>query len=161
MSSAVARAPGMVAADQTTVDYLRGRRYVPTGKDFERARGALAYVSQRRRRALRSQAWCSMALHSRRKLTGHESRDVTDISGRVRIPTRSTTNQQRDPSSARFIIWRSNRAQGIEDFQIDSVFIGSCTNSRISDLTGGGGRREGAGTWADSVHAMVVPGSQK
>jgi len=76
-----------------------------------------------------------MALHSAPASdVGHESRMVTDISGRVPNPDEIDDNQQRDTVERALHYMALKPGTRIEDIQIDRVFIGSCTNSRISDL---------------------------
>jgi 3-isopropylmalate/(R)-2-methylmalate dehydratase large subunit len=85
---------------------------------------------------------------------------VTDISGRVPNPAEIDDNQQRDTVERALAYMALRPGTKIEDIKIDRVFIGSCTNSRISDLKAAAEVVKGRHV-AGTVHAMVVPGSQE
>ncbi|MDO8433679.1 MAG: 3-isopropylmalate dehydratase large subunit [Candidatus Binatus sp.] len=151
---------GMVAADKTTVDYLRGRRYVPTGKDFDSlAERWLQCRSDDGAKFDRSVVFDG-ASFAPQVTWGTNPAMVTDISGRVPNPAEIDDNEQRDTVERALAYMALRPGTKIEDIKIDRVFIGSCTNSRISDLKAAAevvkGRRV-----AGTVHAMVVPGSQE
>jgi 3-isopropylmalate/(R)-2-methylmalate dehydratase large subunit len=151
---------GMVSPDQTTVEYLRDRRYAPQGAAFERA----------------AQRWLGFAtdpaarFDSTRRFNAQEFAPqvtwgtnpgmVVEVTGRVPDPSTMT-----DPA-ARAAAVRALEYMGlvpgtpITDIKIDRVFIGSCTNSRISDLKAAAAVAKGHRV-ARGVHAMVVPGSQQ
>jgi len=152
---------GMVAVDQKTIDYVRGRPFSPTADQFEQAAAAW--------RTLRSDPGAKFdrvlelrAEEIKPQVTwGTSPEMVTTIDGRVPDP-----EAERDPVK-REGIERALDYMGLEPktpvtgIFLDKVFIGSCTNSRIEDL------REAA--WvvkklgkqvASTVKlAMVVPGS--
>ncbi|HYR00489.1 MAG TPA: 3-isopropylmalate dehydratase large subunit [Casimicrobiaceae bacterium] len=150
---------GMIAADDTTIDYLKGRPFAPTGELWDRA---VAYW-----RTLKSDdgvrfdrfVALDAATIAPHVTWGTSPEMVTTIEGRVPDP-----DAERDPV-LREGIERALTYMGLEpgtpigDIAIDKVFIGSCTNSRIEDLRAAaaiaGGRRV-----ARTVKlAMVVPGS--
>ncbi len=149
---------GYVNPDDATVDYLRGRRHVPTGEEFERA---VAW-------------WRSMASDPD---AGYDERVEID-GGRLApsvtwginpgqsalvdecMPRLDALPEADRPSAEEaYAHMRLRPGEPIAGTPIDVAFIGSCTNSRISDL------REAArvaqtGQVAPSVTALVVPGSQ-
>ena len=84
---------------------------------------------------------------------------VTGVDGTVPDPqkherTRNSDKPPNEPSST----WRCRPECRSRDIKIDKVFIGSCTNARIEDLRLAASFAKGKKV-ADSVHAMVVPGS--
>jgi 3-isopropylmalate/(R)-2-methylmalate dehydratase large subunit len=150
---------GMVAVDDTTIDYLKGRPFAPAGEMWDRAvahwRTLRSDEGARFDRVVALDA-ATLAPHV---TWGTSPEMVTTIEGRVPDP-----DAEKDPV-VREGIERALAYMGLEpgtpiaDIAIDKVFIGSCTNSRIEDLRAAaavaGGRRV-----ARSVKlAMVVPGS--
>ncbi len=151
---------GMVAADKTTVDYLRGRRYVPTGKDFDQlAERWLQCRSDEGAKFDRSVVYDGPSF-APQVTWGTNPAMVTDVGGRVPNPAEIGDNQQRDTVERALAYMALRPGTKIEDIKIDRVFIGSCTNSRISDLKAAAEVVKGRHV-AGTVHAMVVPGSQE
>jgi 3-isopropylmalate/(R)-2-methylmalate dehydratase large subunit len=152
---------GLIAVDDTTIAYLRGRPYSPTGVEWELAE---AYW-----RTLHSDAdvrWDAVvsldASEIRPQVTwGTSPEMVVSIADRVPDP-----EHERDPGR-RDAMERALRYMALEpnvpmtDIRIDKVFIGSCTNSRIEDLREAAAvvRRLGAAVASNVKLAMVVPGS--
>ena len=148
---------GMIAPDDTTFAYLEGRAHSPKGAAWERALDDW--------RTLRSDdgaAWDAQvrldgsALAPTSRGAPIPARCVT-IDGVV--PRRTTSPMPppattwRAPSST----WASTPGRPIRDVAVDTVFIGSCTNSRIEDLRAAAGVLDGRHVAAKRV--MVVPGS--
>ncbi|CAN5339228.1 3-isopropylmalate dehydratase large subunit [soil metagenome] len=150
---------GMVAPDQRTVDYLRGRRFAPQGAAFDEA---VAYW-----RTLPGDADAVFdreevidASAVRPTITwGTSPEHAIAIDARVPDPQASTDTAQRDTLTAALDYMGLAAGQSIAGTPIDWVFIGSCANSRLSDLRAAAdvarGRRVAAG-----VTAWVVPGSE-
>ncbi|MEZ5648926.1 MAG: 3-isopropylmalate dehydratase large subunit [Burkholderiaceae bacterium] len=150
---------GMVAVDDTTINYLKGRPMAPTGADWDRA---VNYW-----RTLRSDADARFdrvitldAAQVEPHVTwGTSPEMVAPVSGRVPDPDKERDPVRREGIERALVYMGLNPNTAISDIRIDKVFIGSCTNSRIEDLRQAAavvkGRRK-----ADSVRlAMVVPGS--
>ncbi len=152
---------GLVAVDETTIAYVKGRPYTPAGLEWEQA--------QRYWRTLHSDAdahWDAVveldAATIRPQVTwGTSPEMVLSIDDRVPDPDR-----ERDPGK-RGAIERALQYMALEpnkliaDILIDKVFIGSCTNSRIEDLREAASvvRRLGSKLARNVKLAMVVPGS--
>ncbi len=151
---------GMVAADKTTIDYLRGRRYVPAGKDFEGA--AERWLKCRSDTGAKFDRSVSFdaASFAPQVTWGTNPAMVTDIHGQVPNPAEIADAQQRNTVERALDYMALRPGMKIEDIKIDRVFIGSCTNSRISDLKAAAAIVKGRKV-ASTVHAMVVPGSQQ
>jgi 3-isopropylmalate/(R)-2-methylmalate dehydratase large subunit len=150
---------GMVAVDETTIDYLKGRPMAPQGALWE---PAVAYW-----RTLRSDPGAKFDTVIRidaRDLKpyvswGTSPEMVATIEDRVPDPDKEKDAVRREGMERALIYMGLQPDTPIDRIAIDKVFIGSCTNSRIEDLRQAAavvkGRRK-----ADSVKlAMVVPGS--
>ena len=150
---------GMVAVDQKTIDYFRGRPYAPTGTLWDQA----------------VQYW--RTLHSDE---GAVFDRVVDIDARDIVPQVSWGTSPEmvlpvdarvpDPDKEKDDVRRSGMERALEymglkpntpltDIKIDRVFIGSCTNARIEDLRAAATVARGKRVASSVKQAMVVPGS--
>jgi 3-isopropylmalate/(R)-2-methylmalate dehydratase large subunit len=150
---------GMVAVDDTTISYLKGRPMAPTGADWDRA--VMHW------RTLHSDPGAKFdtviridATQLRPHVTwGTSPEMVVDIDDRVPDPDKEKDATRREGMERALQYMGLKPNTPISEIRIDKVFIGSCTNSRIEDLRAAAavvrGRRK-----ADSVKvAMVVHGS--
>ncbi len=150
---------GMIAVDDKTIQYLKGRPFAPKAHDFERA---TAYW-----RTLQSDAGAQFdrvveidATEVKPQVTwGTSPEMVTTIDGVVPDPRMESDPIKREATERALQYMGLNPGTPISQIKIDKVFIGSCTNSRIEDLRVAAsvvrGRR-----LADNVKlALVVPGS--
>ncbi|HEU5284834.1 MAG TPA: 3-isopropylmalate dehydratase large subunit, partial [Burkholderiales bacterium] len=150
---------GMVAVDDTTIDYLRGRPFAPKGDLWERAvaawRGLRSDPGAHFDRVVRLDA----AQIQPQVTWGTSPEMVTTVDGRVPDPA------QIDDPAKRGAVERALQYMGLEpntaisDIRIDKVFIGSCTNSRIEDLRVAAEVVKGRRIAPNVKLAMVVPGS--
>ena len=149
---------GLIAPDEKTFEYLKDRPRAPKGADWE---AAVAYWQ-----TLRSD---SDAVFDR-EITidaanlpplvtwGTSPQDVISINGRVPDPA-AIDNEARRKATERALAYMGLEADmPVQSIEIDRVFIGSCTNSRIEDLRAAAKVIEGKKV-SDRVNAMVVPGS--
>jgi 3-isopropylmalate/(R)-2-methylmalate dehydratase large subunit len=150
---------GMIAVDQTTIDYVKGRPFSPTAKDWDNAvsywntlhsdQGAQfdAVVSLNAEDIQPQVTW------------GTSPEMVVAIDGQTPDPKNETDAVKRDAieKALAYMDLRPNTA--ISSIQIDKVFIGSCTNSRIEDLRAAAKVVSGKTRAANVKLAMVVPGS--
>ena len=150
---------GYVNPDKTTFDYLSGREYAPKGEDFE---GAIQF-------------WKGIASDANAKYD-----DVYNMSASALAPMvtwgvnpgqaiavdetipdpEELSGNEREAAEDALHHMGFEAGQGIEGTKIDVVFLGSCTNSRISDLREAARIVDGSRV-AGNVRAMVVPGSQQ
>ncbi len=149
---------GLVAPDDTTFEYLKGREFAPQGEEWDRAVEewrALAtddgatfdkYV------ALKGEA---IAPHITWGTTPAQSIAINE---RVPSPEDAPTPSAKETAERSLVYMDLQAGTPIADVAIDRVFIGSCTNGRIEDLRAAAKTIEGHKV-ADSVGAMVVPGS--
>lgn len=151
---------GMIAPDQTTFDYIKGRPHAPNGEQWE---AAIRY-------------WQSL----RTDPDAHFDREVTipaetiepfvtwgtnpgqgvPLSGKVPDPEQLRTDSEQDAARRSLEYMALTPGTPMRDIKVDTVFIGSCTNGRIEDL------RTVAQVWrgrkkAEGVRVLVVPGSAR
>ena len=149
---------GMVAPDDTTFEYVRGRPQAPQGEDFE------AVVERWRGLATDEGAvYDKVVVIDGTSLAPHVSWGtnpgmVAPVSGRVPDPN-SFDDEAEQRSAARALEYMDLEPDTpIQNIRLDRVFIGSCTNSRIEDLRTAAEIAKGRRV-SDDVYAMVVPGS--
>jgi 3-isopropylmalate/(R)-2-methylmalate dehydratase large subunit len=150
---------GMIAPDETTFQYLEGKRFAPRGDDWD---AALAYWRTLRtdEGALFDRTLEIDAATLAPFITwGTSPGMVVPVTGHVPDPAQAPT--EADRLAAERALRYMNLVPGthIEDVLIDRVFIGSCTNARIEDLRAAAGVLRGYKI-NPAVRAMVVPGSQ-
>ncbi|MDP3659270.1 3-isopropylmalate dehydratase large subunit [Phenylobacterium sp.] len=154
---------GLVAADQTTFDYLMGRPAAPKGGAWEMALSYWKTFRSDDDAVFDREITIDAAQIAPLVTWGTSPEDVVPVTGNVPDPA-SYPHADKRASAARSLEYMGLVAgQPISEAKIDRVFIGSCTNSRIEDLRAAAvvvqkaldrGLRV-----ADHVNAMVVPGS--
>ena len=149
---------GLVAPDQKTIDYVRGRPMAPKGGEWEQAEAYWRTLPSDPGAEYDKEVTISADSIEPQVTWGTSPEMVLPISGSVPDPSgEEDANRQR--SLERAIDYMGLSAgQALTDIRVDKVFIGSCTNSRIEDLRAAAAVARGRSV-ADSVHAMVVPGS--
>ncbi|MEM6748111.1 MAG: 3-isopropylmalate dehydratase large subunit [Pseudomonadota bacterium] len=150
---------GVVAPDETTFAYLKGRDWSPTGDKWLQA----------------VEAWRHLPSDPGALFDKETSIDVTDLAPQVswgttpadcvpitgQTPVSALIKDQPAQERVRQSLQYMDMPEGanIEGTPIDQVFIGSCTNGRIEDLRRAAAIAKGRRV-ADRVHAIVVPGSE-
>jgi len=151
---------GLVAVDETTIDYLRGRPGVPSGDEFDTAAA--------RWRTFISDEDASFDAHVELDAAdlvpfvtwGTNPAQVVALSGHVPSPDQFTDPDQRDSMKRSLEYMGLESGTPIRSIGVDVVFIGSCTNSRIEDLRAAASVARGHQV-APTVRALVVPGSHR
>ena len=150
---------GMIAVDDTTIDYVKGRPFSPVGPHWERAVGWW--------RTLHSDAGARFDLvvtldasQVKPQVTwGTSPEMVVAIDDRVPDPDKEKDPTKRDSMEKALAYMALKPNTAIADIRIDKVFIGSCTNSRIEDLRAAAAVVRGKFRASNVRLAMVVPGS--
>jgi 3-isopropylmalate/(R)-2-methylmalate dehydratase large subunit len=149
---------GLVAPDDVTFEYLQGRPHAPQGADWEAAVAAWRRLPTDdgatfdRSIAFDAGELTPMVTYGTNPGMGFP------ITERIPDPARLSDANQRDSLSAALEYMALTPGEPILGKEIDVVFVGSCTNSRISDLREAARMIRGRHV-ADSVRMMVVPGS--
>ena len=150
---------GMIAVDQTTIDYLKGRPFSPTGPEWDQA---VVYW-----RTLQSDSDAKFerevvlnAADIRPQVTwGTSPEMVVAIDGMVPDPDKEKDATRREGMERALVYMGLKPSTPIQDILLDKVFIGSCTNSRIEDLRAAAAVAKGKRVASNIKIAMVVPGS--
>jgi len=149
---------GMVAPDEKTFEYVKGRDYAPQGEEFEEAVEAWKKLPSNEGAVFDETVRLTADEVFPQVTWGTNPGMVTDINGKVPDPSGISDPAERE-SIQRALEYMGLEANvPVKDIQIDRVFIGSCTNSRIEDLRAVAGFVEGKKV-SGSVSAMIVPGS--
>jgi 3-isopropylmalate/(R)-2-methylmalate dehydratase large subunit len=150
---------GMIAVDDTTINYVKGRPFSPVGPHWEQA---VTYW-----RTLHSDPEAKFdavvmldAADIRPQVTwGTSPEMVVAVDDRVPDPDKEKDPAKRDAIEKALIYMGLKPNTAINDIRIDKVFIGSCTNSRIEDLRAAAAVVRGKFRASNVKLAMVVPGS--
>ncbi|OEF53099.1 3-isopropylmalate dehydratase large subunit, partial [Enterovibrio norvegicus] len=151
---------GLVAPDQTTFDYLQGRKFSPTGADWDAAVAYWKTLKTDDDAQFDAIVTLEAADISNQVTWGTNPGQVVGINGVVPAPESFSDPIERHSAERALKYMGIEAGQKITDINIDKVFIGSCTNSRIEDMRAAAaiakGRKVAAG-----VQALVVPGSEQ
>ena len=151
---------GMIAPDETTFEYVRGRQFAPQGADFDAA------VEQWRQLATDPGAvYDKTVVIDAAELEpyvtwGTNPGMVAPISGSVPDPASFDEESQREAATRALAYMDLQAGTPIQDIKIDRIFVGACTNARLEDLRAAADIVRGRKVHPD-VYAMVVPGSAK
>ncbi len=144
---------GMIAPDETTFNYIKGRDFAPKGEAFERK---VAYWKTLKtdQDAVFDQEYCFDAEDIEPMIT-YGTNPGMGIKISEAIPENKDASFEKSLSYMNF-----EKGERLVDKQINYVFIGSCTNSRIEDFRVAASYIEGKQK-APNVNAWLVPGSQR
>jgi 3-isopropylmalate/(R)-2-methylmalate dehydratase large subunit len=151
---------GMIAPDDTTVEYLRGRDHAPVGDDWDAA----------------VEAWSRLRSDDDAEFDEEVVLDAADLTPFVTwgtnpgqgaplgtaVPDPDLMPDENDKANARRALEYMGLRAGtpLRDVHVDTVFLGSCTNGRIEDLRAAAGVIKGRHV-AEGVRMLVVPGSAR
>jgi len=150
---------GMVAADDTTINYLKDRPFAPRGAVWDKA---VAYwqTLHSDEGAQFDQVVKLDAAQIKPQVTwGTSPEMVVAVDGRVPDPVTMTDAVKREAAERALKYMDLKANTPISEIKIDKVFIGSCTNSRIEDLRAAALIARGKHVAGNVKLAMVVPGS--
>jgi len=152
---------GMIAPDETTFQYLasRGRLFAPTGEAFERAVAFWRTLPTDADASYDRTVTLDASSIAPQVTWGTNPGMVVDVTGRVPDPDRVPGYSRKDVEQA-LAYMGLTPGTPMTDIPIDTVFIGSCTNSRIEDLRAAAEMVKGRRV-APTVRVLVVPGSQQ
>jgi 3-isopropylmalate/(R)-2-methylmalate dehydratase large subunit len=149
---------GMIAPDETTFAYVKGREFAPKGGDFD-----AAVARWKQLPSDPGAKYDRLEIYDAAKIApqvtwGTNPGQVVPVIDKVPDPAAFKSDDQRKAAAQSLKYMALEPGQPIQSLALDRVFIGSCTNSRIEDLRAAAAVVRGYHV-AGSVDAMVVPGS--
>ncbi|MPQ77035.1 3-isopropylmalate dehydratase large subunit [Hydrogenovibrio sp. JE_KL2] len=150
---------GLVAVDDKTIEYVKGRPYAPKSEDWDKAVAAWSDLHSDADAVFDTVVEMNGAEIEPQVSWGTSPEMVTDVNGKVPNP-----DAEADPVKAGGIrraleYMGLDAGMSITDIPVDYVFIGSCTNSRIEDIRAAAKVLKGRKVAASVEQALIVPGS--
>jgi 3-isopropylmalate/(R)-2-methylmalate dehydratase large subunit len=150
---------GMVAVDQTTIDYVKGRPYSPKGAAWEKAVAWWNTLHSDADAVFDRVVELDAAKIEPQVTWGTSPEMVTTIGGRVPNPADAPSEVKRQDWTRALEYMGLAAGTPIAEIPVDKVFIGSCTNARIEDIRAAAAVAKGKKLAPNVKLAMVVPGS--
>jgi len=149
---------GLVAPDQTTIDYGQGRPHAPSDEDWDAAVERWSELVTDEDANFDKEVVIDGAEIAPFVTWGTNPAQSAPVTGSIPDPASLATASAQESAERALAYQGLTAGTHISDIAIDRVFIGSCTNGRIEDLRAAAAAISG-GHVADGVNAMVVPGS--
>ncbi|CAM5791026.1 3-isopropylmalate dehydratase large subunit [Castellaniella caeni] len=150
---------GMIAVDQTTIDYFKGRPYAPEGEAWDQAVSDWQTLHSDAGAVFDRVVEIDAARIQPQVSWGTSPEMVTNVGGQVPDPAAEADAVRRKGMERALHYMDLQPGTAMTDIAIDKVFIGSCTNARIEDLRAAAAVAKGHTVAANVKLAMVVPGS--
>jgi 3-isopropylmalate/(R)-2-methylmalate dehydratase large subunit len=150
---------GMVAVDQTTIDYLKGKPFAPKGDEWNKATQDWLNLHSDKEAVFDKKITINTNDIKAQVTWGTSPEMVTSIDGFVPDPDEIKEPDKKNDILSALKYMGLRPKQAIRDIQLDKIFIGSCTNSRIEDLRAAANIVRGKRIAANIKLALVVPGS--
>lgn len=151
---------GLIAPDQTVIDYLQGRDYAPKGEAWDQAVSHWQSLTTDSDASFDKEITIDASTISPTVTWGTSPQHTAAISGIVPDPENAPDENTKVSFQKALAYQDLQPGQKLSELKIDAAFIGSCTNSRISDLRAAAELIKGK-TIAPTVKAVVVPGSRR
>jgi len=149
---------GLIAPDETTFEYVKGRPYAPKAGAFEQAAAFWKTLPSDPGASFHREVSLMASEIAPQVTWGTSPQDVLPITGEVPHPENERDEGKRHAMERALAYMGLAPGTKLRDVSIDAVFIGSCTNARIEDLRAAAAVAKGRKV-AHGVRAMVVPGS--
>lgn len=150
---------GLIAVDQTTIDYIKGRPFAPKGDVWDQAVVAWAGLTSDAGAVFDKVVELDAAAIEPQVTWGTSPEMVTSVNGFIPDPAQEADETRRGNIEQALKYMGLSGGSAIKDIQLDCIFIGSCTNSRIEDLREAAKVVAGKRVASTVEVAMVVPGS--
>ncbi|RVU37980.1 3-isopropylmalate dehydratase large subunit [Hwanghaeella grinnelliae] len=149
---------GLIAPDEKTFEYFKGRPMAPKAGQWEAAVAYWKTLPSDKGAKYETEVTLDVADIPPQITWGTSPENVAPITGYVPNPADSGDQNKAQAIQRALDYMGLTAGQKLTDVKIDKVFVGSCTNGRIEDLREAAAIAEGRKV-ADGVHAMIVPGS--
>lgn len=150
---------GMVAVDQTTIDYVKGRPFSPSPEQWQAAVAAWQDLHSDAAAVFDKTVRLNAADIKPQVTWGTSPEMVIAVDERIPDPAKEADPVKRLGMEKALAYMGLRPNQGLDEITLDRVFIGSCTNSRIEDLRAAANIAKGRHVAPTIKQAMVVPGS--
>ena len=150
---------GMVAVDETTIEYLKGRPFSPIGREWDQAVVYWRTLKSDPEAKFDREVLLNAAEITPQVTWGTSPEMVAPVDGTVPDPDKEKDATRREGMERALVYMGLKPRTPIRDILLDKVFIGSCTNSRIEDLRAAAAVAKGRRVASNIKVAMVVPGS--
>jgi len=150
---------GMVAVDDTTVQYLKGRSFSPSGPEWDQAVATWKLLASDPDAKFDIEVKLDAREIAPQVTWGTSPEMVVAVEATVPDPDKEKDPIKREGMERALVYMGLKPRTPIQDILLDKVFIGSCTNSRIEDLRAAAAVAKGRKVASNIKVAMVVPGS--
>jgi len=150
---------GLIAVDETTINYLKGRPFAPRGENWDKAVAAWSNLHSDPNAHFDKTVVLDASDIKPQVTWGTSPEMVVSVDDNVPNPEDETDAVKRNSMEQALQYMGLKAGQAITDIQLDRVFIGSCTNSRIEDLRQAAAAIKGGKVAGTLKQALVVPGS--
>ncbi|MEX2516769.1 MAG: 3-isopropylmalate dehydratase large subunit [Gammaproteobacteria bacterium] len=150
---------GLVAVDERTIAYVKGRPFAPKGELFEQAAAAWRELRSDDDAVFDEEVVLEAADIEPQVSWGTSPEMVVPIGGEVPDPATEADAVKREGMQRALVYMDLKAGTPIGEIKLDKIFIGSCTNARIEDLRAAAAVIKGRKIASNIKEAMVVPGS--
>ncbi len=150
---------GLIACDQTTMDYVKDRAFSPKGDDWEKARAAWENLHSDEDAVFDCEVHIDGASIEPQVTWGTSPEMVISVSSQIPDPASESDSVKAEGMRKALDYMGIEPNSSFDQINIDKVFIGSCTNARIEDLRAAAKVVEGRRVVGSVKQALVVPGS--
>ncbi|MBS1240203.1 MAG: leuC [Proteobacteria bacterium] len=150
---------GLIAPDETTYRYLKGRTYAPKGEEWDRAVAWWSTLKTDPGATFDKSVTIDASIIEPTVTWGTSPEDVVPIGGVVPAPESFADPSKRKAARASLDYMGLEPGQKMTEIEVQNIFIGSCTNSRIEDLRAAAAVLKGRKVAPNIRWGIVVPGS--
>jgi 3-isopropylmalate/(R)-2-methylmalate dehydratase large subunit len=150
---------GLIAVDQSTIDYIKGRPFAPKGELWDQAVEAWLGLRSDKDALFDKVVELNAAEIEPQVTWGTSPEMVVSVNGSIPDPAQEQDLSRRESILQALKYMGLKGGSAIKEIKLDTIFIGSCTNSRIEDLRAAAKVVEGKKVAETIELAMVVPGS--
>ena len=150
---------GMIAVDDTTINYLKDRPFAPKGENWDKAVASWKELHSDAEAHFDNVVTLDASQIKPQVTWGTSPEMVVPVDANIPDPSAESDAVKRNGMLKALKYMGLNANQPIQEIRLDRVFIGSCTNSRIEDLREAAAAIKGGKVAASVKQAMVVPGS--
>ena len=151
---------GIIAPDETTFAYIKGRDHAPKGEEWEEALTYWKSLPSDEGATFDVEVFIDATTLVPHVTWGTNPAQVVPIDSVIPDPASYETENERDAAARALTYMGLTAGTPVKEIPVDTVFLGSCTNSRIEDLRLAASILDGR-TVAKGMRALVVPGSHR